>query len=116
MTVDTIREALPTVFALLAMALAFILVFIYVYRASPEKRKEIINEVLFALAVEAERLYGSQTGQLKKKQVIAWFYERYKWLSVLIQREQLAEWIDTVVDEMNEWLKSNPIGAANVIK
>ena len=29
--------------------------------------------------------------------------------------EQLSEWIDIVVDQMTDWLASNPLGAANIL-
>ena len=84
-------------------------------KVTPEKRKALINQVLYALTIEAERLYGSKTGQVKKMQVIAWFYERYKWLGQFLPEETLGVWIDEAVDKMNEWLKSNPVGAANLL-
>lgn len=98
-----------------AAVAAAIAVVITVIKASPEQRREMINKILFALALEAERLYGSKTGQAKKAQVIAWFYERYSWLSKFVTEEQLGEWIDAVVESMTEWLASNPVGAANIL-
>lgn len=95
---------------LFVAALIFILV-----KSTPKQRQELINKILYSLAVEAERLYGGKTGQVKKTQVIAWFYERYKWLSWLIPESTLGEWIDTQVANMNEWMKSNPVGAKNLI-
>lgn len=99
-----------------AAVAAAIAVVVTVIKASPEQRREMINKILFALALEAERLYGSKTGQAKKAQVIAWFYERYSWLSKFVTEEQLGEWIDTVVEHMTEWLASNPVAAENVLK
>ena len=99
-----------------AAVMAAIAVVVKVIKASPEKRKEMINKILFALALEAERLYGSKTGQAKKAQVIAWFYERYSWLSKLVTEEQLGKWIDAVVETMTDWLASNPVAAENVLK
>lgn len=69
-----------------------------------------------SLAVEAERLYGAKTGQLKKQQVIAWLYARYNWLTWFVSAEKLSELIDDIVAKMNEWMKSNPIGAENVLR
>lgn len=83
-------------------------------KASPEQRREMINKILFALAIEAERLYGSKTGQAKKAQVIAWFYERYGWFSSFVTEEQLGKWIDAAVEAMTDWLASNPIAAENI--
>lgn len=98
-----------------AAVAAAIAVVVTVIKGSPEQRREMINKILFALAIEAERLYGSKTGQAKKAQVIAWFYERYSWLSSFVTEEQLGEWIDTVVEYMTDWLQSNPVGAANIL-
>lgn len=99
-----------------AAVAAAIAVVVTVIKGSPEQRREMINKILFALAIEAERLYGSKTGQAKKAQVIAWFYERYDWLSKFVTEEQLGEWIDAVVEAMTDWLASNPVAAENVLK
>lgn len=98
-----------------AAVAAAIAVVVTVIKSSPEQRREMINKILFALALEAERLYGSKTGQAKKAQVIAWFYERYGWLSSFVTEEQLGEWIDTVVEYMTEWLASNPVATKNIL-
>lgn len=108
-------EMIPWIIITLALAASIIAVVVSLIKASPEKRVEMINKILFALALEAERLYGSKTGQAKKAQVIAWFYERYSWLSNFVTEEQLGEWIDTVVEYMTDWLQSNPVGAANIL-
>ena len=113
--ITTIIEHLPIIIAALAVVAAIIGFVVWFVKASPEKRRGVINQVLYSLAIEAERLYGGKTGQIKKKQVIAWFFERYKWLAVFVTEEQIGTWIDEAVDDMNEWLQSNPVGAANII-
>lgn len=109
-------EMIPWIIITLALAAAAIAVVAKVIKASPKKRREMINKILFALALEAERLYGSKTGQAKKAQVIAWFYERYSWLSKFVTEEQLGEWIDAVVEAMTDWLASNPVAAENILE
>lgn len=109
-------EMIPWIILTLAIAAAIIAVVVSLVKASPEKRVEMINKILFALALEAERLYGSKTGQAKKAQVIAWFYERYSWLSKFVTEEQLGEWIDAVVEAMTDWLASNPVAAKNILE
>ena len=84
-------------------------------KATPKQREEIVNKVLFSLATEAEKLYGAKTGQVKKAQVIAWFYERYKWLSIFISEEDLSNLVDNTATKLTEYLKSNPIGAENIL-
>lgn len=110
-----IIENLPIIIAAIAIVAAVVTFVVWLVKTTPAKRRELINKVLFALAIEAERLYGSKTGQIKKRQVVAWFYERYKWLAMLVSEETLCGWIDEAVTDMNEWLKSNPVGAANII-
>ena len=109
-------EAIPWIIIITALGAAIIAVVVSLIKASPEKRVEMINKILFALALEAERLYGSKTGQAKKAQVIAWFYERYNWLSKFVTEEQLGEWIDAVVEVMTDWLASNPVAAENILE
>ena len=97
-----------------AAVAAAIVVVVKVIKASPKQRREMINKILFALALEAERLYGSKTGQAKKAQVIAWFYERYSWLSSFVTGGQLGGWLDAVAEYRTEGLASNPLAAANI--
>lgn len=111
-----ISKVIPWVILALAVIAAAVVFVVTLIQASPARRKEILNSVLMSLAVEAERLYGAKTGQLKKQQVIAWLYARYKWLTWLISEDTLSKLIDEVVEKMNAWMKSNPIGAENALR
>ena len=111
-----ISKMIPWVILALVGIAAVAVFAVTLIQASPARRREILNSVLMSLAVEAERLYGAKTGQLKKKQVIAWLYARYKWLMWFVSEESLSKLIDEVVEKMNAWMKSNPIGAENALK
>lgn len=111
-----ISKVIPWVILTLAVIAAAVVFVVTLIQASPARRREILNSVLMSLAVEAERLYGAKTGQLKKQQVIAWLYARYKWLTWLISEDTLSKLIDEVVEKMNAWMKSNPIGAENALR
>ena len=111
-----ISKIIPWAILAFIMIVVLTVFVVTLIKASPTKRKEILNSVLMSLAVEAERLYGAKTGQLKKQQVIAWLYARYKWLAWLVSEEKLSELIDDVVARMNEWMKSNPVGAENALR
>ena len=111
-----ISKIIPWAILALIMIVVLTVFVVTLIKASPTKRKEILNSVLMSLAVEAERLYGAKTGQLKKQQVIAWLYARYKWLAWCVSEEKLSELIDDVVARMNEWMKSNPVGAENALR
>ena len=111
-----ISKVIPWVILALAVIAAAVVFVVTLIQASPARRREILNSVLMSLAVEAERLYGAKTGQLKKQQVIAWLYARYKWMTRLVSEEMLSKLIDEVVEKMNAWMKSNPIGAENALR
>lgn len=111
-----ISKVIPwVILALVGIAAAVVFV-VTLIQASPARRREILNSVLMSLAVEAERLYGAKTGQLKKQQVVAWLYARYKWLTWFVTEEMLSRLIDEVVEKMNAWMKSNPVGAENALR
>ena len=111
-----ISKIIPWAILAFIMIVVLAVFVVTLINASPAKRKEILNSVLMSLAVEAERLYGAKTGQLKKQQVIAWLYARYKWLAWFVSEEKLSELIDEVVARLNEWMKSNPVGAENALR
>ena len=111
-----ISKVIPWVILALTVIAAAVVFVVTLIQASPARRREILNSVLMSLAVEAERLYGAKTGQLKKQQVIAWLYARYKWLTWLISEDTVSKLIDEVVEKMNAWMKSNPVGAENALK
>lgn len=102
------------IFAILGVLMLVAAIFIFI-RMTPEKRKALFAQIIFSLAVEAEKLYGSKTGQAKKQQVVAWFYERYKWLALFIAEDILSEKIDEIADEMTTYFKENPDAAYNIL-
>ena len=97
---------------ILAGAIIYIVRFI---KASPEEKRKIIGEILYALALKAEAEYKSQTGVAKKKQVVAWFFEKYPALAYVLSEAELSTYIDEIVEQMNLWLKSNPVAQVNIL-
>lgn len=85
-------------------------------KASPVRKKEIICDILYNLAVKAEQEYGSKTGEIKKKEVIANFYARYPWIAYFISAENISTYIDEVVEKMTEYFKENTIACKNVLR
>lgn len=109
------REYLLLILSMVGIIIGIILGILVIIKATPEQRKKLAYNFIYTLAVEAERLYGSKTGQIKKKQVIAWFYERYKKFSWLITQETLEQWIDEAASNLTDWIKNNPLGAQNLL-
>lgn len=108
-------EHIPEIILGITGVIVAVFFIIIMVKATPKQREEIVNKVLFSLATEAEKLYGAKTGQVKKAQVIAWFYERYKWLSIFISEQELSTLVDNTAAKLTEYLKSNPIGKANIL-
>lgn len=108
-------EFLPEIIIGIVMLAGIVIYAINFFKASPEEKKAIIADILYALAIKAEQAYGSKTGQAKKAQVIEWFYEKHAMFAHVLTKEQLGVYIDEAVDKMNDWLKDNPIGATNIL-
>lgn len=110
-----ILKYMPEILISLIIAVGTIVYIIRFIKSTPAEKKEIIGKILYALALKAEQEYGSKTGIAKKNQVIAWFFEKYPALVYVLSKEQLSEYIDEIVGEMNLWLKSNPVAQMNIL-
>lgn len=66
-----------------------------------------VKSIITALCIEAEKYLGSDTGKLKKEQVVIWFKVRYPWLSLFISDTQLNSLIDSIVEAINKYLTEN---------
>lgn len=108
-------EYLPEIIIGIIITIGAIVYVIRFIKSTPAEKRAIIGQILYALALKAEAEYKSQTGVAKKKQVIAWFYEKYPALTYVLSESQLSEYIDEIVDEMNLWLKSNPVAQLNIL-
>lgn len=62
-------------------------------------------KIIYSLVIEAEKLLGSSTGQIKKEQVISWFYTRYPVISMFISETDLSRLIDIAVTSINRYLE-----------
>ena len=84
---------------------AIILVDVIVYMVINQKAK--IIEWLKWAVVEAERLLGSGTGQLKLRQVYDWFCVKFPVVAAVLPFRVFSGWVDTALDTMRQWLESN---------
>ena len=104
--------------AVIIIALA-VLIGVAVYKfvkATPEKRRQLIGQLLYTLAGRSRNGYtAARPGKSKKCRLSHGFMCGIKWLSWFVTEKTLGEWIDEAVAQMNEWMKSNPTGAANLL-
>lgn len=70
-------------------------------------QKEKVKEWLKWAVVEAEKLLGSGTGQLKLRQVYDWFVEKFPFVAAVVPFRVFSAWVDTALETMREWLGDN---------
>ncbi len=81
-----------SVLLVLALIIAFIVLYI-------RGEKKIIYKILLFLITEAEKIYGSGTGELKLSYVISKIYDKMpKILKLVISLPQLVKWIEEALD------------------
>ena len=82
-----------------------ILIGIIIYMVVNQKAK--IKEWLKWAVVEAEKLLGTGTGQLKLRQVYDWFCEQFSFLSAIVPFKVFSAWVDVALETMEKWLSDN---------
>ena len=79
---------------LLVAAVAVILIVLY-----KRGRVGIVKKVLFALVAQAEKEFGSGTGELKKSAVVQWVYEKLpKVVTCFISSKEIEDLIESVLE------------------
>ena len=79
---------------LLVVAVAAILIMLY-----KRGRIGIVKKVLFALVTQAEKEFGSGTGELKKSAVVQWVYEKLpKVVTWFITSKEIEDLIESVLE------------------
>lgn len=71
-------------------------------------KKGNVQKLLVYICTEAERKYGSKTGQIKLRHVYDWFTTKFPFMSVLISFNQFSKMVDIALEEMEKNIKNNP--------
>ena len=82
-----------------------ILIGIIVYLIVNEKQK-IMEWLKYAVA-EAEKYFGSGTGQLKLRAVYDWFCEQFPFIAAILPFQVFSAWVDVALETLDEWLEKN---------
>jgi membrane glycosyltransferase len=92
---------------LLVIVLLIVLLVLYI-----RGEKKILHHILYMLVTEAERQYGSGTGQLKKAAVIAKIYAMLPAIiRMLITEQRLSELIEEALAYAKRtWVENDAIG------
>lgn len=85
-------------------ALAIIIVAVL---AVVKQEKAVIFKMLYSLVTEAEKQYGSGTGELKLSSVIAQIYEKAPAAAKVIPVSTLQKWVEDALTAAKEkWAKN----------
>ena len=70
-------------------------------------KKGNLQKLLLYICIEAERRFGSKTGQIKLRYVYDWFITKFQFLSLLISFEEFGKMVDKALEEMQHLIETN---------
>lgn len=91
-------------FAIVGMC---IYVVVDITRMPREEQIQQVREWLLYAVIEAERVLGGGTGQLKLRFVYDMFVERFPWMAKMIDFEWFSELVDEALERMRKMLNTN---------
>lgn len=91
-----------------AAAVAVVVWFICKFFKLPrESQIAKVKEWLLFAVTQAEKEFGSGTGQLKLRYVYDMFVTKFPYLVQFISFETFSEWVDNVLEKFKEMFKTN---------
>ena len=91
---------------IILIAIAIVLVYQFIKQDKAIKVANIKEWLKFAV-IEAEKLLGGGTGQLKLRYVYDLAVAQFPWLVSLVTFTVFSSWVDEALDWMKEQLESN---------
>ena len=80
------------------------------YKKDPtEKQEEKVKEWLLLAVIEAEKMFGGQTGQIKLRYVFDLFVQRFPAIASKISFETFSSWVDEALVTMRKMIESNKV-------
>lgn len=76
-------------------------------KLSKEQQIENIKQWLIFACLEAEKMLGSKTGQVKLRYVYDLFVSKYKFISCLIPFDTFSKWVDGSLIDMRNMISTN---------
>ena len=76
-------------------------------KLSKEQQIENIKQWLVFACLEAEKMLGSKTGQVKLRYVYDLFVSKYKFISCLIPFDTFSKWVDDSLIDMRNMISTN---------
>lgn len=76
-------------------------------KLSKEQQIENIKQWLVFACLEAEKMLGGKTGQVKLRYVYDLFVSKYKFISCLIPFDTFSKWVDDSLIDMRNMISTN---------
>lgn len=70
-------------------------------------KKGNLQKLLVYICLEAEKRFGSKTGQIKLRYVYDWFITKFPFMSVLISFDEFSKMVDKALEEMEHLITTN---------
>lgn len=93
-----------TILIIVVMVIGAVYQFI---KLGKEKQLEVVREWLLLAVIEAEKVLGSGTGQIKLRYVYDLFISKFKYLSLIISFSQFSLLVDQALDTMRDMITNN---------
>lgn len=94
------------ILAVIILALAAYFIIDFFKKPTSEQLKQVKEWLLFAVS-EAEKAFGSGTGQLKLRYVYDQFLSKFPLITTLITFDKFSALVDEALEKMKELLATN---------
>lgn len=95
------------IFAGLCALAVFIVAIVTFTRLPKAEQIRKLKEWLLWAVIEAERIFGTETGEMKLRYVYNLFAVTFPWMERIITFEQFKELVDEALERMEELLQKN---------
>lgn len=98
---------IQTILILIIIGMAIAISIYKFMKLSKEQQIENIKQWLVFACLEAEKMLGGKTGQVKLRYVYDLFVSKYKFISCLIPFDTFSKWVDDSLIDMRNMISTN---------
>ncbi len=98
---------IQTILILIIIGMAIAISVYKFMKLSKQQQIENIKQWLVFACLEAEKMLGGKTGQVKLRYVYDLFVSKYKFISCLIPFDTFSKWVDDSLIDMRNMISTN---------
>lgn len=98
---------IQTILILIIIGIAIAISVYKFMKLGKEQQIENIKQWLVFACLEAEKMLGGKTGQVKLRYVYDLFVSKYKFISCLIPFDTFSKWVDDSLIDMRNMISTN---------